>query len=66
MAALADMDRYALWVWSPAALTATLSTDHNQELFSAVSHDQEFKRGSTDWPSVPPGAERGRQYPEVT
>jgi hypothetical protein len=29
VAALADMDYYALWVWSPATLMATLSTDHD-------------------------------------
>jgi hypothetical protein len=29
VAALADMDCYMLWVWSPAALTATLGTNHD-------------------------------------
>jgi hypothetical protein len=29
VAALADMDCYALWVWSPATLTATLGTNHD-------------------------------------
>lgn len=26
-----------------------LLSEHKPELFSAVSHDQEFKRGSADW-----------------